>query len=250
VTTPLPRLVHLASGQLHDVPVGDDWLSEEERMVLARLKLEKRRGEWRLGRWLARRAVLAALAADARANAAARPVPLITPMALPALSEIAVIAAADGAPEVHGVALPISLSVSHSNGRGLAAAGIGGSALGCDLELIEPRSERFVRDWLTAGEGGRVASAPEATRALLANLCWSGKESASKVLRVGLRFDTRAFEVELPGQSALEQGETAGEWSRLSVTAVKTRDRFQGLWRVRAGFVETLLGRELFEVSE
>jgi len=230
----LPRLVHLAVGQLEDVPAEADWLSEDEREVLARLKLEKRRLEWRLGRWLARQAVRDALAGDPQ----------------PDLSEIAVLAAADGAPEVHGLSRPVSLSLSHRHGRGLAAAALGDAALGCDLELLEPRSDRFIRDWLTRGESGHIFGAPEPQQPLLANLCWSAKEAASKVLRVGLRFDTRSFEVELPAQEDLPGSERDSAWRPVAVTAVRSRVRFAGVWRLRESFVETVLAAETFEVRE
>jgi len=75
-----------------------------------------------------------------------------------------------------------------------------GRAIGCDLEIVEPRSDAFVEDFLTAAERSLVAGAPdEDARHLLANLVWCGKESALKVLRTGLRRDTRSVEVSLPG---------------------------------------------------
>ena len=224
-----PRLlVYLASGQLHDVPADDEWLSADERSVLAALKLAKRRSEWRLGRWLARRAVHSALRAD--------------------LPPISIIAADDGAPEVLGLSSPVSLSISHRHGRGLAAA-CGGEAIGCDLELVEPRSERFISDWLTPHESARILAAPETERPLLANLCWSVKEAASKVLRVGLRFDTRAFDVELPDQGVMSEP-VGCAWQPIAVTVLKSGEHFAGVWRARAGFVETVLARSPLEIRE
>ena len=230
MSMPLPRLVvHLASGQWQDVPATGEWLSAAELAVLAGLKLDKRRNDWRLGRWLARRAAFAALGGEA--------------------PELAIIAAPDGAPEVHGAGSAMALTISHSHGRGLAAAAAGTPRLGCDLELVEPRSERFVRDWLTGDESARIRSAAEDERPLLANLCWSAKEAASKVLRVGLRFDTRSFAVDLPAPGALAGTRTAA-WQTISVTAVKSGESFEGVWRARAGFVETLLAETTFEVRE
>lgn len=270
----LPRLVHLAVGQLADVPQHDDWLGEDEREVLARLKLEKRRLEWRLGRWLARQAVRDALAASTQrpsgdvsaeeatsaALAAGRRAAGEASAALPdpeGFPPIMVLAASDGAPEVHGAAQPISLSLSHRHGRGLAAATLGTLAVGCDLELLEPRSDRFIRDWLTHGESSHIFRAPESHRALLANLCWSAKEGASKVLRVGLRFDTRSFEVALPrSEDLLPSGKEmpadaiAIDWRPLAVTAVKNRQHYAGFWRLRENFVETVLAADSFQVSE
>jgi len=221
-------VLHLMSGQLADVPDGDEWLSTTERAVLDTLRLQKRRNDWRLGRWLARRAVVAALPA--------------------APADFVVVAAADGAPEAGGLDSPVALSISHRHGRGLAVAALGDSPIGCDLELIEPRSDRFVRDWLTEREGTRVLAAADAARSLLANLCWSAKESASKVLRVGLRFDTRSFDVELPALATTFDASTS--WQPLSVKAVKNDAVFVGAWRVAAGFVETVLAETLFVILE
>ena len=66
-------------------------------------------------------------------------------------------------------------------------------AVGCDLELVEPRTPGFVADFLTAAEQQSVASRPDPDAA--ANLIWSAKESALKVLQTGLRRDTRSVEV-------------------------------------------------------
>ena len=42
---------------LADVPPGSDWLTAKERAQLARLKVPKRRDDWRLGRWTAKQAL-------------------------------------------------------------------------------------------------------------------------------------------------------------------------------------------------
>jgi 4'-phosphopantetheinyl transferase len=222
VSQAAPRVLHLVSGELADVPVGDDWLSTAERTVLAGLRLEKRRADWRLGRWLVRCAVRAAV---------------------PAAADFEILAGADGAPEVHGLGRPPAVSISHRHGHGLAVAATGDASVGCDLELVEPRTVRFITDWLTDTESARVLAAPEAARPLLANLAWSAKESASKVLRVGLRFDTRAFEVALPGADALDERAGAA-WQLLSVTATKLDRTFVGAWRLRRGFIESVLAEE------
>ena len=162
------------------VPAADHWLAPAEAEVLAGLHLPRRRADWRLGRYAAKRLLAAQRA---------------TP---PALSELAVLAAPDGAPEVllRGEPLPLTLSLSHRDGLALCAVAAGRVGLGCDLERVEPRSAALVDDFFTAAERARVLQAPEAERALLANLVWSAKESALKLLREGLRLDTRRVEVE------------------------------------------------------
>ena len=49
-------------------------------------------------------------------------------------------------------------------------------AVGCDLELVEPRTPGFVRDFFTAAEQGWIASrAAGDERDMSANLVWSAK---------------------------------------------------------------------------
>jgi 4'-phosphopantetheinyl transferase len=106
-------------------------------------------------------------------------------------------------------------------------------AVGCDLELVEPRSEAFVRDWLTPTEQEVVFGAERGeARHLLANLVWSAKESALKVLETGLRRDTRSVEVNLVEPAGRE------EWARLVVRA-EEGTAFPGWWRRYGDFLLT-----------
>ena len=79
--------------------------------------------------------------------------------ALPA-SRIEILAAADGAPEawLDGERAPVSVSLSHRGGRALAAVAAAPAVVGCDLELVEPRSGAFVREWLAPAEQALVAA--------------------------------------------------------------------------------------------
>ena len=113
-----------------------------------------------------------------------------------------------------------------------------GTALGCDLELVEPRSDAFVGDFLTPAEQGLVAAAG-AERDLVANLVWCGKESALKVLRTGLRRDTRSVEVSFP------EGGTVDGWAPMSVRAVEGTV-FPGWWQRFGAFVLTVAATEPF----
>lgn len=93
--------------------------------------------------------------------------------------------------------------------------GDGSASVGCDLELVEPRTALFVGDYFTSAEQRFVAERPE-HHDLLANAIWSAKESALKVLRTGLRRDTRSVEVHLEldtddGWAALEVRSEEGE---------------------------------------
>ncbi len=203
-----------------DVPSSDAWLSEAERARLAGLHRAGRRNDWRLGRWAAKRAVARFLGQGEE---------------LAALRALEILPDEDGAPRVRlrGRPASVRLSLSHRAGAALCCVAETRIALGCDLELVEPRSAAFVAHWFAAGERARVRAAPATERAELANLIWSAKESASKLLHQGLRLDPRALVVEAPPHA------TAAEWRPL---AVRYGGRgFEGWWRRRGGWVLTLV---------
>jgi 4'-phosphopantetheinyl transferase len=205
-----------------DVPSGDWWLSETELSHLDRLHIPKRRDDWRLGRWTAKCAVTIHLNL-ARNEQVLRTVEL---RAMPS-----------GAPEVllHSRAAPIQLSLSHSVGVGLCTIARAGSALGCDLELVEPRSRVFVTDYFTAEEQELVAATPSALRDQLVTLLWSMKESVLKALGCGLRLDTRSVNA-APAWFPQNLG---GEWN--SVSAQASGRNFYGWWRISRDLVRTII---------
>jgi 4'-phosphopantetheinyl transferase len=202
-----------------DVPAGDGWLAPDERTRLAGMRAPARRADWRLGRWTAKRAVAGWLAAQ------------------PAPAAVEVRSAADGAPEVlvDGAPAPLVISLSHRAGLAVCMVAAAGVALGCDLELVEPRSDAFVADYLTAAERAAVQAAPVADRPLLVALHWSAKESALKALRTGLRLDTRWVAVDPP------QAGEPGRWNPLTVRHPATGRAFHGWWRHDAGRVLTMV---------
>jgi 4'-phosphopantetheinyl transferase len=217
-----------------DVPAELDWLGDHERARLAQLRVPKRRGDFLLGRWTAKRAIAAYL------GGAAPPVATIEARAAPS-----------GAPEVFiaGEPQPIAISISHSAGRGLAivtsgawgAERAGAAGIGCDLERVEPRSPLLVEDYFTLDEAARVAAAPAALRDRQITLIWSAKESALKALRVGLRADLRRARVSL-GRDAIGP---SSDWRALRVAVDGARDALAGWWLERDGFVLTMVGAAL-----
>jgi len=213
-----------------DVPVESDWLSDSEAFHQVGLRIPKRRADWRLGRWTAKQAIAAYLSLPA------------TPEAL-AIIEIR--PAPSGAPEVllanRQAALAISLS--HRAGTGLCAVAAYGVELGCDLELIEPRSDSFIADYFTAEEQAWIASADPAERSCLLALLWSAKESTLKALRTGLRLDTRCvtvqpLETRTPPVHHLEY--ESGAWLPLTTHCSDGRT-FHGWWQQAGVFVRTLV---------
>jgi 4'-phosphopantetheinyl transferase len=203
------------------------WLAPGELRRARDLRYPKRHTEYLLRRLAAKHAVAAVTGLPADPAALAR---------------IEVANAPGGAPYVLVDGAPAALSVSISDRAGWAvcliaaidgAGGRGGAgALGCDLELVEPRSPQFLQDFLTPEERDYVAAAPEGdARQVAANLIWSAKESALKVLRTGLRRDTREVCVTVPAPGP-------GEWSGLRIRA---RGRpVTGWWRRDGSFLVTV----------
>lgn len=211
-----------------------DWLHPSEQKVLAGFKFPKKRNDWRLGRWTAKKAVRRFLANELSSE-------------LPDLSmqEIAIIAAEDGAPEVfyEEKPLPAFISLSHSNGTCFCTVSAPGKKFGCDLEKIEPRSENLVRDYFTQKEQARIAASNPSP--LWANLIWSAKESTLKAIREGLRIDTRRVDVDFVVSK--EQF----SWHRLSAVFLDENILFHGYWQYSSFFVYTLLCEcEDFELEE
>jgi 4'-phosphopantetheinyl transferase len=185
--------------------------------LLERLTVAQRREAWRLGRWTAKAAAAAWTGTDPR--------------------RIDVLPARDGAPEVwiDGCPAPVSLSLSHRAGRALALVGDDARPLGCDIELVEPRSDAFLRQWLAPAEQQLVAAAGDrAERHLLANLIWTAKEAAAKARREGLRLALGRAVVQLEPRSD-------ENWSRLRVTW-PTGPPDAGWWRVEGGWVMSVAG--------
>jgi 4'-phosphopantetheinyl transferase len=203
------------------VPSDDDWLTPSERAHLAALRIQRRRAEWRLGRWTAK---LAVALVDGRGGLAR--------------DRIAIIATERGAPLalIDSTPARCAISISHAAGRALCVVGPSALALGCDLERVEPRSDAFVTDYFTAAERSVVARAAPHERPGLATLIWSAKEAALKALREGLRLDTREVEV-TPASGASMQG-----WCPLVTTHAPSARRFDGWWRREGDLVATVAG--------
>jgi 4'-phosphopantetheinyl transferase len=198
-----------------DLPCGEAWLTDAEREVLARLQVPKRRGDWLLGRWVAKRALVLSGTAGTE-------------------KDVAILAFHSGAPEAFVLGRPaeVSLSLTHSRGVAVAAIGPAGSRLGVDLEAIEERTPGFLGDWFTEAEQDFVAGAGAGAgeSALAATLVWSAKESVMKALREGLRIRPKAVEV------APERGPADGNWRPFAARG-PGEEGWNGWWRAERGFV-------------
>jgi 4'-phosphopantetheinyl transferase len=214
-----------------DVPVTNHWLSAEEISRFAGLRVEKRRRDWRLGRWTAKRAVSSWLniADDVHFSA-----------------EIEIRAAASGAPEVFlfNQLAAISISLSHRGGRALCVVGSREASLGCDLEVVELRDRSFLTEFFSASEQNLVDQAPAEEQPLLATLLWSAKESALKALKVGLRLETTRLDV-IPTYTPQRRADGAHPsadiaWLPLSVNRINEQILY-GWWRCANNMVRTVV---------
>jgi 4'-phosphopantetheinyl transferase len=210
-----------------DVPAENDWLSENEAAILNGLRFAKRRTDWRLGRWTAKRALA---------------VHLSLPSHPQALAHLEIRPAPSGAPEAFLADLPagVTISLSHRAGIALCSIAPSGTVLGCDLEMIEPRSDAFVADYFTTEEQELVARTPTSERPCLLALLWSGKESALKALREGLRLDTRCVTVTLVGTLRRSSQQGAQNWYPLRVDYGDIQV-FHGWWQQADNMVRTVL---------
>jgi phosphopantetheinyl transferase len=205
-----------------DVAEKDDWLSVSEVTFLRGLRFAKRRTDWRLGRWTAKRAVALWFGMSGRPEI---------------LAQIELRPAPSGAPEVFiaNKAADPAVSLTHRSGRAACALAPSGVALGCDLEMIEPHSDAFISDYFTLEEQTLVARARVTDRPCLLALLWSAKESALKALHEGLRRDTRSVVV-----TPFDGSPDLNGWARLRVRSTDGQV-FQGWWQRTDGMVRTLV---------
>ena len=228
-----------------DLPATDDWLCESEAVRQSSFRFAKRRADWRLGRWTAKCAVAASLR---------------LPHDHLSFRQIEIVPASTGHPEVtlHDHTDKVTISISHRGAFAFCAVARGSVKLGCDLEMIEPRSDAFIADYFTEKEQQLIAQTSRAERSLMVSLLWSAKESALKALHVGLRADTRSVEVKELDLQGHWYGETdprstgdnlsfelssifETKWSKLQIQCAGGTN-FSGWWQHWNNLVRTIVG--------
>ena len=211
-----PRITWLGQS-LDAVPNDDDrWIDDALAARLATMRFTKRRSETTMARWTAKVAIARTYGLPADPAGLAR---------------VIVRNAFDGAPEaaIDGRAIDSVIAMTDRADVAVCMVISGTGRIGCDLELVEPRTPAFVADYFTTTEQAAVAYGPEPD--LISNLIWSAKESVLKVLRTGLRRDTRTVEVTIG-----DRGD--GPWRSFEATGDDGR-RFPGWWLRTGDFVLT-----------
>jgi 4'-phosphopantetheinyl transferase len=212
----------LAHGE-HDAPSTTEWLSPHEREHLGSIRFTKRRDEYVTRRWTTKQAIATVLDLDRSPAAFAR---------------IEIRHRESGAPyvQVDGAMAAVDVSMSDRSGWAVCLVGLPGTmasgTVGIDLEVVEPRTTRFVADYFTAAERTYVRDLPADRHDEAANLIWSAKEAALKVQQVGLRVDTRTVEVEF------DDGRQIDGWSAMTVTG--HNGPMPGWWRRSGVFLLTI----------
>jgi len=212
--------LHFLTQHQHDVPSHERWLTRREATVLAGFKFPKRRRDWLLGRWTVKSALSRLLPDQDR------------PM-----TDWQILADRDGAPMVleDGRKTGIPVSLSHSGNLALCVLAEEAMQVGCDLEAIEARSRSFEETFFTHSELTLLDQHPCSDRARLVTLVWSAKESALKILRLGLKADTRRVEL----KSFTNAQDIC--WGSITVEDRQNGGEFHGWWCEQEGMVTTIL---------
>ncbi|MBT8221233.1 MAG: 4'-phosphopantetheinyl transferase superfamily protein [Bacteroidia bacterium] len=207
-----------------DVPVNDDWLHPSEKEVYSTFRFPKKQSDWKLGRWTAKCALSHLLApkyADLNLN------------------DISITNTKDGAPEAfcNDSLLPISISLSHSHSLGFCVVCDHPIQLGCDLELMESRSDLFINDYFNPTERAIIRKGSAQHPKLWATLLWSAKESTLKALKTGLKIDTRLINIQ-------EVSNGNDHWNPFKAFSSEQEAGFYGFWKQDQRFVYTIVSNE------
>ncbi len=260
-------------------------LTPAEEARFAALRTDKRRRDWLLGRWTAKRLLQSVLATKMGQPPALQSItihnqlngapvaryhhPLDEPP--PPLPDPAPSAgsgqalSADGCrPSVEGW---FTLSISHAGDYAFCALVEQPDwPLGADIEQIMPRAAVFVSDYFTPAEQALLVQSPPEQYHMLVTAMWSAKEAALKALQLGLTVDTRAVscliapvseppQVWTPFAIELNREMLAGKLpphlAAPHLTALlHDQLRLEGWWQTMPGYVLTLAAAPTDEAGE
>lgn len=216
--------------------VPEGLLSLDEQRRLASLTVAKRRRDWLIGRWTAKRLLQSYMAGRIGAW-----LPLDT-FTIASDPDGAPRVIADCEPELQSAICNLKLSISHCHGHAFCAiSDQGGLAIGADIERVEPRAPEFAGDYFTPHELAQLAASPTADRDATVTLIWSAKEAALKALRLGLTVDTRRVSCALASEH-----HASLSWEPLTVAcalgaAAPAGRALHGWWRLTNEFAMTIV---------
>lgn len=205
-------------------------LCPAEQALFGALHSAKRRGDWLLGRWTAKRLVQAVVQRSGHSVALDRILIANRPTGEPTATLL------------DDPAVPLTLSLSHAHGLALCAVlPAADRPLGIDLEQVAVRPATFAGDYFTPAEQALLAAGPPAQRDLHITAIWSAKEAVLKALHKGLSVDTRAVSCLI---APAAQPPHAWQPFALALDANRLSGRpllvLAGWWRVAGPFVMTL----------
>ena len=189
------------SAGMDSLPADDSWMDEAEAQRIGTMVYAKRRMESTLSRHTAKTTLARALELGHDPRSLAR---------------VAIRNAADGAPEAFLDGQPADVVVAMTDRADWAVCAVlhGPARVGCDLELVEPRSDAFIRDYFTAAECDLAMAVEDEERHLRANLIWSTEACSVLKLHPG-RPPERGY----GSESNRIQGETQDKALRVSTGA-------------------------------
>jgi len=216
------KRIYWLTQNISNLPKNDVWLTPAEFGQLSKFKILRRKFDWKLGRWTAKTGIIEYL----KKTSHTRRYP-----------EIEIRPAADGAPEAYigNRIASFTISLSHRSGTALCTIDPDGLCIGCDIEKVERRSAAFIEDYFTINEKDWTLGGSDKDRIIFSNVIWSAKESALKMLREGLRLDTRLVEIQIKNHEA------GGDWETFRVNYKKGNRTFYGCWKMIADLVITIV---------
>jgi 4'-phosphopantetheinyl transferase len=219
----------------------DGLLSSSEQQRLAGFATAKRRCDWLLGRWTAKRLLQSYVAQRTDTW-----LPLDTfiidsdPDGAPRIIVDYRLQIADFSLNLQSTICNLQLSISHCDGHAFCAlADRSQLAIGADIERIAPRAPEFAADYFTSHELAQVAASPANERDATVTLIWSAKEAALKALRLGLTVDTRRVSIGLS-----EHHSATLAWAplvvRSTLPSAEAVGGVHGWWRIIGEYALTL----------
>lgn len=177
-------------------------LAARELALLGPRATAKRRDDFLRGRWIAKQLLVSGSARSA--------------------DQVLVLPDADGVPQAFdesGAPLGVCLSISHTSGLALAVRSPSPLRVGGDIEQRITNPRLIAEHYFTEAEQSLCGQSAEAEYSSRATAIWALKEAMLKAIGQGLRFPTRAVQVQqVPALS--------GQWQR----ALVCDDRGFGPW--------------------